>query len=97
MDLFIIMAPVSLFFLVRNIVKFCRLPDTDYEQRHKYKLLILASFIALAICMFFCLAIFSPCFSANKRRTILGAACLTFVFGVQARQGLEPRRRRPLD
>jgi len=68
MDLFIIMAPVSLFFLVRNIVKFCRLPDTDYEQRHKYKLLILASFLGLAICTFFCLAIFSVIFGHGGHR-----------------------------
>lgn len=68
MDLFIIMAPVSLFFLVRNIVKFFRLPDTDYEQRHKYKLLILASFISLAICTVFCLAIFSPIFGHGRNR-----------------------------
>ena len=68
MDLFIIMAPVSLFFLVRNIVKFCRLPDTDYEQRHKYKLLILASFLGLAICTFFCLAIFLFIFGHGRNR-----------------------------
>ena len=67
-DLFIIMAPVSLFFLVRNIVKFCRLPDTDYEQRHKYKLLVLASVISLAICTVFCLAIFSPIFGHGRNR-----------------------------